>query len=133
MRPRISSQEAIERRLGGIARSSLRRLGIRRGTAAVILTTGAKLKRLKAAYYTKKKRSGDPDVLSFSERRDFPHPEAPGRFFGEIYLNKKFTSEPKRLEFLLIHGLLHLLGYSHDGKRDTLKMQSLEKKLMRTH
>jgi hypothetical protein len=145
MRRRMSAEESIERRLQGLLRASLRRLGIRNGTAAIIFATGPEMNRLKAAFYKKKRKSGglrrafsiqkggrsEPDVLSFDERRYFPHPEARGRFLGEIYLHKKLLAKPPRLKLLLIHGLLHLLGYSHTGKRDTLKMQTLEKRLMR--
>jgi len=36
----------------------------------------------------------------------------------------------KELEILLIHGLLHLLGYDHEKNKDALKMRKLEKKLL---
>ena len=38
--------------------------------------------------------------------------------------------ERKELEILLIHGLLHLLGYDHEKNKDALKMRKLEKKLL---
>ncbi|MBI4087539.1 MAG: rRNA maturation RNAse YbeY [Candidatus Liptonbacteria bacterium] len=75
--------------------------------------------------------SNGVDVLSFAEPKGFPHPESKKRFLGEIYLNRGLRSDFPRLAFLLIHGLLHLLGYTHNKKSDTLKMQSLEKRLMR--
>ena len=139
--PVRTNKKAIERRLGRVLRASFRRLGVKGGRVDIILASGAEMKRLYAAYYKKKrgnprptfstKKVGrdKPDVLSFAADEHFPHPEVRGRFLGEIYLNKKFTADPARLEFLLIHGLLHLLGYSHTQKRDTLRMQALEKKL----
>lgn len=88
------------------------------------------LRKLQAKYY-KKGRSRRASVLAFPESTDFPRPESKKIFLGEIYLNKGLASDLGRLEFLLIHGLLHLLGYSHDKNRDTLKMEFLEKKLIR--
>lgn len=70
------------------------------------------------------------DVLAFPEPAGFPHPEGRKVSLGEIYINRRLAeTEPRRGLFLLRHGLLHLLGYRHDRRRDIIKMQSLEKKL----
>ena len=126
---RTAKRGRIERRLRRVLELALQKLGIRRATASVFLVGSDDLRRLKAKYY-KKNKQGAADVLAFPEPRDFPHPESKKRFLGEIYLNNNLLSDPERMGFLLIHGLLHVLGYSHDTKRDTLKMQSLEKKLL---
>ncbi len=119
----------IEKRLKVVLGFSLGNLGIRNATAAVFLVPGADLRKMETRYY-KKNPSREVDVLSFPETKGFPHPESKKKFLGEIYLNENLKSDPTRLRSLLIHGLLHLLGYSHDKKRDNLKMQSLEKRLM---
>lgn len=70
------------------------------------------------------------NVLSFPEPAGFPHPDSRKRRLGEIYLNLDFgRREPARLGTLMVHGVLHLLGYRHDRLRDTIKMEALEKKL----
>lgn len=70
------------------------------------------------------------DVLAFPEPAGFPHPEGRKVSLGEIYINRRLAeTEPRRGRFLLRHGLLHLLGYRHDRRRDIIKMQNLEKKL----
>src|ERR1044072_5485018 len=75
------------------------------------------------------------NVLAFPEPTSqlFPHPEARGKkWLGEVYLNRSFARRaPGALPFLLVHGVLHLLGYRHAGLRDTMKMEALEKKLCR--
>jgi ssRNA-specific RNase YbeY (16S rRNA maturation enzyme) len=64
----------------------------------------------------------------------FPHPETKKVPLGEIYLNRRLAeSDPRRGRFLLRHGLLHLLGYRHNKKSDTIKMQSLEEELNRKY
>ncbi len=68
------------------------------------------------------------DVLSFP-LGDFPDPENPGSL-GDIYLNwDAFKDDYEHLRFLLVHGVLHLLGYNHDEKHDILVMEKLERTL----
>ena len=70
------------------------------------------------------------DVLSFPEPQGFPHPDVQGKFLGEIYLNWEiFKKDIPYLSFLMVHGILHLLGYTHEEKHDTMSMQRLEKRL----
>lgn len=67
------------------------------------------------------------DVLSFP----FQEPD----FLGEIYISLDYVAENDRMfgstyaeeiVFLLIHGLLHLLDYSHDTAEERQEMQHLE-------
>lgn len=70
------------------------------------------------------------DVLAFPEPEYFPHPETKEKFLGEIYINKKAVAGSREsFTKLLAHGLLHLLGYRHHTKRDTMKMKRAERKL----
>jgi len=83
-------------------------------------------------------RNSSTDVLSFDMRR--------GRgmgvecdVLGEVYVNfdrakenakvfgKKFEDEVK---LLVIHGILHLLGYDHKGKKKALLMRKKEKQYL---
>ncbi|MFH0890408.1 MAG: rRNA maturation RNase YbeY [Candidatus Liptonbacteria bacterium] len=68
------------------------------------------------------------DVLSFPEKKGFPDPENKGVFLGEILINKSIAARyPTRVHYLLLHGLLHLLGYDHIRKSDNIKMQEMER------
>lgn len=74
------------------------------------------------------------NVLSFEEPRNFIYPpEGMGtkktRKIGEIYLKIPITDY--LLEQLIIHGLLHLLGYGHNGKNDRIKMEKKEGQLLK--
>ena len=83
-------------------------------------------------FYNKKFRGKDKtaSVLSFNEPKNFPHPESRLQPLGEIYLKFPITNYP--ITQLIIHGLLHLLGYSHKGKNDRIRMEKKEKLVMRT-
>ncbi|MBI2623610.1 MAG: rRNA maturation RNAse YbeY [Candidatus Liptonbacteria bacterium] len=70
------------------------------------------------------------DVLAFEEPRGFPHPER-AVFLGEVYVNvERYGNEPARLLALTVHGLAHLLGFRHEGRRDTIEMRRAEKALL---
>lgn len=114
----------------------------------------------KIRFLNKKFRGKDKstNVLSFKEPNNFPHPEFERRTMrtkrgqtqkltplGEIYLNaelygrdaerrgkfqRKSALSP-RLSALLVHGLLHLLGYNHKKKRDRIKMEKMEQRLLK--
>lgn len=69
----------------------------------------------------------------------FPAPAGPFRPdfrgkkpLGEIYLNPEYIEKRgEDLIFMLVHGVLHLLGYDHGEKGDTIIMQKKEKELMK--
>ena len=71
------------------------------------------------------------NVLSFEAPKDFPHPESKKfKPLGEIYLNPKYIRENNEdLAHMLVHGLLHLMGYDHKSKSDRMKMEAEEQRL----
>lgn len=71
------------------------------------------------------------NVYSYPAQPGFPQPGVKGKPLGEIYLNPMYIErEGEKVEFMLIHGFLHLLGYDHVKKDDTIVMERLEKKLL---
>lgn len=91
----------------------------------------------KMKFLNKKFRGQDKTttVLSFEEPRNFILPPSKFKKIGEIYLNmtnnqQPITNDSRRSLIvsrrLLIHGLLHLLGYNHKKKSDRIKMERLE-------
>jgi len=122
------------------------RLGIADAEVAVCFITRAEMARLNQTY---RKKTGPTDVLSFPAQR--PRPRVPAsrrshlparrpvtRFLGDIaispeearkYAKRNHRSFPDELRVLILHGILHLLGYDHET--DNGEMDRLEQRLRR--
>ena len=48
---------------------------------------------------------------------------------AEKYAKEEGVSFSSKLEFLTVHGLLHLLGFQHDNKENSKKMFSLQERI----
>jgi probable rRNA maturation factor len=118
-----------EPKLARLAQKMLKALGVRAATMDIILLDNESIAALKARFI--KKRT-EPNVLSFPEPAHFPHPETKKKYLGEIYLNRDILKRsPERAKALLLHGVLHLLGYDHIKKADMIEMEALEKKILK--
>ena len=109
-----------------------------RGTISVALVSDATVRALNRTY-----RGVDrpTDVLSFSANpKSGPNPKSqiPNPFLGEIVIARGVArrqarvaghSELTELRVLALHGLLHLLGYDHEG--DNGRMREVERRLRR--
>ena len=96
-------------------------------TVGIFLLSDKEMKRLKKAFLPRKK--GPANVLAFPEPAHWPRPETKMKPLGEIYLNRKFAVSDAATARLLLHGLLHLLGYEHKKKSDRIKMEKVEREL----
>jgi probable rRNA maturation factor len=118
----------MEKKFARLSVKILKMLKVRGATLDIFLLPNAEIKRLKARFI--KKRT-EPNVLAFPEPISFPHPEVRKKYLGEVYLNKDILKRsPARSAPLLLHGILHLLGYDHKRPADIKKMESLEKALL---
>jgi len=117
----------LEKKMFRVACRVLRELKEGRASVDIYLVDEKVMKSLNRKFRGKDKPT---DVLSFKEPAGFPHPERKGKYLGEIYLAPGVAKKKGNdLEALLIHGLLHLLGYTHKRKSDRIKMEKLERRL----
>ncbi len=73
-----------------------------------------------------RKKNKSTNILTFPAF-NFPRPDEKLKFLGEIFLAPDFIRKKKQdLKSLVIHGFLHLLGYTHKRKNDRIKMERLE-------
>jgi len=117
-----------EKELQLLAAKILKTLGERPATLDIVLLKNAEMKSMKWRFMRKKT---EPNVISFPEPERFPHPETKKRYLGEIYLNQDILRKsPGRAMPLLVHGVLHLLRYDHMEKKDAVRMERLEEKVI---
>jgi probable rRNA maturation factor len=106
-------------------------IGTPQATVAVLLTSDAEVRSLNAKWRGIDKAT---NVLSF------PAPEAPGdleqvEVLGDIALACETvlreaaelgTTPAHHLQHLVVHGLLHLLGYDHENADEATEMEAIE-------
>jgi len=67
------------------------------------------------------------NVLSFRAPEDFPNLKSA----GEVYLCPPYIkSHSEDMRYMLVHGILHLVGFNHDNKSDRMRMEKLETNIM---
>ena len=123
------------RRLKGAAVRLLKLLKHDRAELSIALIGNGEMRKLNARY---RKRNYPTDVLSFSAAKGMPDGV---RLLGDVIISvdkaKQQAKERGRgldeeMTTLLIHGVLHLLGYDHErSAKDARIMSRLEKKLYR--
>jgi probable rRNA maturation factor len=106
-------------------------IGTPHASVAIMLSSDAEVRTLNAKWRGIDKAT---NVLSF------PAPEPPGdleqvEFLGDIALacetvlaeaNEQGVTPAHHLQHLVVHGLLHLLGYNHEVPEDATEMEALE-------
>ncbi len=99
------------------------------GVISVAFIGGEKIKEYNKAY---RKKDKSTDILTFVFDE--------GSYLGEIILSlKDVARRAKAMEktlkettaFLIVHGVLHIMGYTHKKNRDTAEMENKEKYLLK--
>ncbi|MEK7114538.1 MAG: rRNA maturation RNase YbeY [Patescibacteria group bacterium] len=122
----------FEAGIQGVALKILEILNKNGVEAEIYLIDGRKMR-----FLNKKFRGQDKTttILSFEEPKNFILPPSKHKKIGEIYLNMTNDRRPTTNDSsgslvvsrrLLVHGLLHLLGYDHQKKNDRIKMEKKE-------
>lgn len=89
----------------------------------LFLVDSETMRKLNRKYRNKNKST---NVLSFQTPLHFP-----ADTLGEVYLDPKYIEKKgEDLVFMLVHGVLHILGYDHVKERDRISMERKEKSLL---
>ncbi len=81
-------------------------------------------------------------ILSFvaSESKGFVNAATSGQYLGEIFLcpsiikkqaKKLQISTKEMMTIVMLHGILHLLGYTHNNEKNARKMEHKEEEILR--
>ena len=102
---------------------------------SLVLTDDASIRTINAEWRNKDKAT---NVLSFPAF-DIAPGDAPGPMLGDIIIaretvereaqeeNKSFD---QHLHHMIVHGLLHLLGYDHEDDEEAEEMEGLEREIL---
>jgi probable rRNA maturation factor len=112
-------------------------LGLAACEACVALSSDAEVQQLNATYRGK---DAPTNVLSFPAGPAIPAGEAEeARFLGDLVLAGETVAREAadlgvpvehHLQHLVVHGLLHLLGYDHETDAEAEDMESLEVRIL---
>lgn len=96
---------------------------------SILLTDDAKLKELNAQFRGKNKST---NVLSFPASQDGPYLGDIAIAFGVTAGEAKDGGKPlaTHATHLVVHGVLHLLGYDHERDREAREMEALEIRIL---
>ena len=132
---RGAGKEFPSRKLKSIAAKILDLLEENQAELSVALVGNAEIQRLNAKY---RKKNSPTDVLSFPVENRLLVGE---RLLGDVIISvqkarqqakERQRSLDKEMVTLLIHGVVHLLGYDHErSAKEARIMQRLEKKVYR--
>ena len=131
--------------LNEITEKTLRVVRFKKPAEISLVVVGEK--RIKSLNKRYRKIDKITDVLSFGFAHGFHSPVATGTmepttkitYLGEIFIcyqqavkqaKQKNHSARKELTILLIHGVLHLLGYDHKGDYEDSEMKGIEEKVL---
>jgi probable rRNA maturation factor len=114
----------------------LKNLACSNAEISILFTSDEHIKNLNKTY---RKKNRPTDVLAFSQNEG----DSIGmntNILGDVVIStdtakrqadERSHSVEKEIFILLIHGILHLLGFDHEKeKQDVIKMQSKEKELL---
>ncbi len=127
-RPRRPAADALR----GVVAGALAHLGVAHATVHVLITGDERVRELNRQW---RRRDAATDVLSFPDGDELPEG---GRLLGEVVVSLDTArrqaesaghGELRELAELVLHGVLHLVGYDHhrdDGEMDALELELRE-------
>ena len=117
-----------------VGETTLTKMGVEGAECGLLLVGDRTMARLNERY---RGIAGSTDVLSFP-MREGPFQSLSSALLGDVVISAETADRQARrvgrslraeLAALLIHGILHLLGYDHQTPSETRKMKRLERKL----
>jgi len=104
-----------------------------KGYINIIVVSPEEIAFLNSAYRGKE---GATDILTFPYRESVQTAEDVA---GEIYLClekiqayalERWATYDEQLKYIIIHGLVHMMGYDHETEKESKEMEKIEKKIL---
>ena len=122
--------------LNKVADYAMKSEDVNNGVVNIIIVDNKKIREINKKY---RGIDRETDVISFALEDDDTFIELPIRVLGDIYISidrvklqaKDYGhSEKREICFLVVHGILHLLGYDHMNTSDEKVMFSKQEKIL---
>ena len=110
--------------LKSLAKFVLNREGIQSGEVSVLITNDRSIQDLNNSF---RGENSPTDVLSFCYKEDGP--ETPVNHLGDVVISQDTATRQAKIdtqsevEYLLVHGLLHLVGYQDSTQVERRRMK----------
>jgi len=111
-------------------------LGYETSELSIVIVDDEQIRRLNRQYFH---RSRPTNVISFPQQSFAGHP---ARVLGDVVISIETAQRQAQIRgvqleeeiiILLIHGLLHLLGYDHEGSAEERKKMAAKEKELCSH
>jgi len=126
------SFEKDAKRARTVARFVLDSLKKKNKIVDTFLLSQSKIQKINRKWHGK---DASTNVLSFAQcdvTGDFPKQFSDKNHLGEIYISPDFVRTHKQsFDHMVVHGMLHLLGYDHIKKGDAEKMEKKEQVILK--
>ncbi|MBW2060450.1 MAG: rRNA maturation RNase YbeY [Deltaproteobacteria bacterium] len=126
------------KRLTAQARKILDALGYSEAELSLVLVDDAEISRLNKEYLN---REGPTNVISFA-MKEGSFSQINPELLGDVVMSVETAAAEaekgrltleEMLDFYLIHGILHLVGYDHEGSpKEAARMEAKSKEMWRT-
>ena len=122
--------------LNKVADYAMKSEDVNNGVVNIIIVDNKRIREINKEY---RKIDKETDVISFALEDDDTFIELPIRVLGDIYISidkvkvqasEYGHSEKREICFLVVHGILHLLGYDHMNASDEKVMFSKQEKIL---
>ena len=122
--------------LNKVADYAMKSEDVNNGVVNIIIVDNKRIREINKQY---RNIDRETDVISFALEDDDTFIELPIRVLGDIYISidrvklqaKDYGhSEKREICFLVVHGILHLLGYDHTNTSDEKVMFSKQDKIL---
>ena len=114
----------IERGIEDAARFFLEALGKGGANIEIFLVSDRKMRTINLKHRDK---DSSTNVLAFEAPSDFPNADGKKGDLGEVYLGPTYIKKHNEdINYMLLHGMLHLFGFNHENKSDRIRMEKIE-------
>ena len=132
----LTDEKINEKDIKLVVDATSKRLDVKDAIVSINLIDNKRIHEINKAYRGVERET---DVISFAFLEDETDPDMDIENLGEIYISlEKAHSQAleyghsfkRELCFLVVHGLLHLLGYDHMTEKEEKEMFSLQEEIL---